>query len=42
MVGTPDYIAPEVLLEQESDEAVDWWSLGNILLIFNSNRSYYI
>ena len=27
-VGTPDYMAPEILLGQVHTEAVDWWSLG--------------
>ena len=26
--GTPEYIAPEVLLRQGHGRAVDWWSLG--------------
>ena len=29
--GTPDYIAPEVILGLEYDRAVDWWSMGVIL-----------
>ena len=28
LVGTKDYVAPEVLLTQESDTAADLWSLG--------------
>ena len=31
MVGTPDYIAPEVFGKDGYSEAVDWWSLGVIL-----------
>jgi len=31
-VGTPEYVAPEVLLGELYDLAVDWWSLG--VLIF--------
>lgn len=29
--GTPEYIAPEVLLRQGHGRAVDWWSLGALL-----------
>ena len=28
VIGTPDYIAPEVLLHRPHTEAADWWSLG--------------
>lgn len=27
-VGTPDYIAPEMLSRKGYDETVDWWSIG--------------
>uniref|UniRef100_A0A347ZJ76 non-specific serine/threonine protein kinase n=1 Tax=Reticulitermes speratus TaxID=60591 RepID=A0A347ZJ76_9NEOP len=30
--GTPEYIAPEMLLKQPYDKVVDWWSFG--ILIF--------
>jgi len=29
--GTPDYLAPEVLLNQGYDKSVDWWSLGTVI-----------
>merc|ERR1719308_738882 len=30
-VGTPDYIAPEVFLQNGYDKTCDWWSLGVIM-----------
>ncbi|KAK4689636.1 hypothetical protein P7C73_g467, partial [Tremellales sp. Uapishka_1] len=30
-VGTPDYIAPEIFLQQGYDKACDFWSLGAIM-----------
>ncbi|XP_055847286.1 protein kinase C [Episyrphus balteatus] len=29
--GTPDYIAPEILKEQEYGASVDWWALGVLM-----------
>ncbi|XP_015280708.1 PREDICTED: protein kinase C theta type-like, partial [Gekko japonicus] len=29
--GTPDYIAPEILLGQKYNVSVDWWSFGVLL-----------
>ena len=34
VLGTPDYIAPEVILGQCYGPPVDWWSLGIILFEF--------
>lgn len=31
MCGTPEYIAPEVVLSKGHDAGVDWWSLGVLL-----------
>jgi cGMP-dependent protein kinase len=32
MCGTPEYLAPEMILQSGHNHAVDWWSLG--ILIF--------
>ena len=32
--GTPEYIAPEVILRQGYGKTVDWWSMGIILYEF--------
>ena len=29
--GTPDYIAPEILNEEDYDFSVDWWALGVLM-----------
>lgn len=34
MVGTPDYLAPEVILGTGHDQGVDWWALGVICYEF--------
>ncbi|KAG7195244.1 uncharacterized protein KQ657_003770 [Scheffersomyces spartinae] len=31
VIGTPEYMAPEVLKGEEYDFAVDWWSLGCVI-----------
>jgi serine/threonine-protein kinase greatwall len=32
--GTPDYLSPELLLDEPHDESVDWWALGVCLYEF--------
>lgn len=34
MCGTPEYIAPEVILIQGYGKPVDWWAMGIILYEF--------
>ncbi|QQP51997.1 Uncharacterized protein FKW44_003981 [Caligus rogercresseyi] len=34
LLGTPDYLAPELLLRRPHTEAVDWWGLGVCLYEF--------
>lgn len=34
IVGTPDYIAPEVINGLPHDRMVDWWSLGVMIYEF--------
>ncbi|XP_053323310.1 serine/threonine-protein kinase greatwall [Spea bombifrons] len=34
ILGTPDYLAPELLLGKFHDHAVDWWALGVCLFEF--------
>ncbi|VDD96915.1 unnamed protein product [Enterobius vermicularis] len=29
--GTPEYLAPEILLKRPYDRTVDWWCLGSVL-----------
>jgi serine/threonine protein kinase len=30
VVGTPEYMSPEVLLNEETDKAMDFWAFGKI------------
>jgi serine/threonine-protein kinase greatwall len=34
ILGTPDYLAPELLLRQSHDAGVDWWAVGVCLYEF--------
>eukprot|EP00300_Choanocystis_sp_HF-7_P011142 c17325_g1_i2.p1 GENE.c17325_g1_i2~~c17325_g1_i2.p1 ORF type:complete len:534 (-),score=101.81 c17325_g1_i2:1106-2494(-) len=34
VAGTPDYLAPEILLNIGNDEATDWWALGVVMFEF--------
>jgi serum/glucocorticoid-regulated kinase 2 len=36
--GTAEYLAPEILLGQEYNRAVDWWTLGILLCEMLSGR----
>jgi protein kinase A len=38
LCGTPDYLAPEVIMGQGHAKGVDWWTLG--VLIFEMLASY--
>jgi len=38
LCGTPEYIAPEVILSKGYGKAVDWWSFG--VLIYEMNAGY--
>lgn len=38
LCGTPDYIAPEIILSKGYGKAIDWWSFG--VLIFEMNAGY--
>lgn len=37
-VGTPDYMAPEILMHEEYSKAVDWWSFGIFIFVMLTGR----
>ena len=39
--GTPQYLAPEILLRKGYDKAVDWWSLGCVMYEMLSGKLPY-
>ena len=39
-MGTPDYLAPELLLGTGHGPEVDWWALGAILYEFITGASH--
>lgn len=40
--GTPEYLAPEIVLKQGHGKAVDWWSLGSIIYeMYSGLPPYY-
>lgn len=39
IVGTEDYIAPEILTQDDSGPAADLWSLGVIIFMMISGKS---
>ncbi|XP_020283793.1 cAMP-dependent protein kinase catalytic subunit-like [Pseudomyrmex gracilis] len=38
LCGTPEYLAPEVILSKGYNKAIDWWSFG--VLIYEMNAGY--
>lgn len=41
VMGTPGFIAPEIIDGAESDEATDWWSLASVLAFAATGRPVF-
>ena len=39
ITGTPEYLAPEILLKRGYGKAADWWTLGIVLFEMTSGKS---
>ena len=45
ILGTPDYLAPELLLRLPHSYEVDWWGLGNFsshIIMYQNSHNLYI
>lgn len=40
--GTPEYLAPEVLEDNDYGRAVDWWGIGVVMYEMVSHRMFHI